>query len=336
MSGPLQSISGAYVSLIIVDAVTDALRQHGVVGDALERLDRCRRACRSSGRVLVSRREFLSTLASACAHQPGLGLRLGELLNEMSFHVAGPLIATCPTPRQGIATFLQVSRQVLGGASWELHDAGEQVVLGYRHEPELGTAARIEAELAITVMYRSFVHAMGDSSVCAQFAFPAPRHAARYRALFGKRHRFGMRFNGLAIAKPLLDRPRAGIYPELSEALHGFVAERLPRGGESFTEQVRLAIRSERVLAELDLEQLAARFDLSLRSLRRRLEAEQTTLRELVNEERLQRARVMLARRAETIPQIATSLGYFQVSSFQRAFKRWSGCTPGEYRRAAR
>lgn len=70
--------------------------------------------------------------------------------------------------------------------------------------------------------------------------------------------------------------------------------------------------------------------------MRRRLEPERATLRGLLDEARLARASALLARRTHSVDQIAETLGYFEVNSFHRAFKRGAGVSPREFRRSVR
>ncbi|MET0283317.1 MAG: helix-turn-helix domain-containing protein, partial [Polyangiales bacterium] len=88
--------------------------------------------------------------------------------------------------------------------------------------------------------------------------------------------------------------------------------------------------------AQLDGESLAQRWGLSVRSLRRKLEAEQTSLSLLHEAVLFERARALLARPTLRMHEVADALGYYEVSSFQRAFKRWAGIAPGAYRRRER
>jgi AraC-like DNA-binding protein len=77
---------------------------------------------------------------------------------------------------------------------------------------------------------------------------------------------------------------------------------------------------------------VARRLNLTERSLRRRLEAESTSYREIHDELQLQAAIRYLRDTAMTIEDIAESLGYSDAANFRRAFRRWTNRTPQEYR----
>ena len=77
---------------------------------------------------------------------------------------------------------------------------------------------------------------------------------------------------------------------------------------------------------------VAAGFNLSVRSLQRRLKAEGITFQELADEVRKEFALHYLRQPDHRIKEISHILGYNEVSAFSRSFKRWMGMSPGQYR----
>jgi AraC-like DNA-binding protein len=95
---------------------------------------------------------------------------------------------------------------------------------------------------------------------------------------------------------------------------------------------LELTLRAHDDLAQIDFTRIAASYQISARTLRRKVELEGTRLVDVLNRVRFDRARELLRVHRAPIREIAESLGYREVSSFQRAFKRWAGIGPGEYR----
>jgi AraC-like DNA-binding protein len=91
------------------------------------------------------------------------------------------------------------------------------------------------------------------------------------------------------------------------------IAELLPRGAPSRTE-------------------VAGRLELSERTLHRRLAGAGRTFRELLDETRHKLALEYLAERKHSLLEIAFLLGFTDPSNFARAFRRWEGVGPKEYR----
>ena len=72
---------------------------------------------------------------------------------------------------------------------------------------------------------------------------------------------------------------------------------------------------------------------MSGRTLQRKLRDEGMAFQALLDDLRCQLARRHMAEPRESIAEIAFLLGFSEVSTFHRAFKRWTGLTPGDYRK---
>ena len=81
-------------------------------------------------------------------------------------------------------------------------------------------------------------------------------------------------------------------------------------------------------MGQFSAEHIAERLGLPLRTFQRRLSEEQVSFQDLLDAYRQSQAMKMLARSNVTIAEVAYALGYNEQSSFNRAFKRWTGKTP--------
>jgi AraC-like DNA-binding protein len=106
--------------------------------------------------------------------------------------------------------------------------------------------------------------------------------------------------------------------------------------GQSVTHAVSRALRARVIFPETSLEEIASEFSMQPRTLNRRLKAEGTTFRELINEARFEVARQLLRGTRMRIADVALTLGYANASGFSHAFQRWSGATPSEWRNNCR
>ncbi|RKZ80269.1 MAG: AraC family transcriptional regulator, partial [Gammaproteobacteria bacterium] len=77
---------------------------------------------------------------------------------------------------------------------------------------------------------------------------------------------------------------------------------------------------------------IAASLFMSQRTLQRRLEENNTSFKQLVNEVRQDLADTYLNDSSLTLTEISFMLGFSEMSAFSRAFKRWSGKSPTDYR----
>jgi AraC-like DNA-binding protein len=96
---------------------------------------------------------------------------------------------------------------------------------------------------------------------------------------------------------------------------------------------VLFALRRLDDVAEASAEQLAKSLGLGVRTLHRRLRSEGQTYRDVLDAFRKQRCMVQLAQGSLSTKQVALELGFADPAGFHRAFKRWTGCTVGEWQR---
>ena len=149
--------------------------------------------------------------------------------------------------------------------------------------------------------------------------------------------RFGAPATGLLLPRDVLDRPSAFAHPELAREHEQFAKRML---GEAETQRIAQRLRGMLVpLVEtggLELRAAARRLGMSPRTLQRRLADEGTSFARLADDIRQEIAEDQLLRTSASVDQIAYLTGYSEVSSFERAFKRWTRLTPSQYRRANR
>ncbi|KOY50209.1 AraC family transcriptional regulator [Streptomyces sp. XY332] len=173
----------------------------------------------------------------------------------------------------------------------------------------------------------------------AAFAYPAPPHEAEYEILFGCPVRFGAVRTGAVfdahwLAAPLV-RDEAALDAMLRRAPFDLLSR--PEYGTTVAEQVRRALaRQLRSSPRLPaLGEVAARLAVSPATLRRRLRQEGTSFQQLKDHVRRDAAIAGLAESGEPIAELAARLGFSEDTAFHRAFRRWTGTTPGAYRIAS-
>ncbi|MCC4320647.1 AraC family transcriptional regulator [Streptomyces malaysiensis] len=183
----------------------------------------------------------------------------------------------------------------------------------------------------------------------AQFAYPPPPYAEDYEPLFGCPPRFGAPRTAAGFDRRWLTAPVVQDEATLQTLLRYAPAGLLSRGEYGTTtvaEQVRHALtgalrtrggpadgpRARRTARLPELPEVAARLAVSPATLRRRLSAEGTSFQRLKDAVRRDEAVSSLAEGAEPIADLAVRLGFSEDTAFHRAFRRWTGTTPGAYR----
>lgn len=107
-------------------------------------------------------------------------------------------------------------------------------------------------------------------------------------------------------------------------------------GLEAMTDKVRALLRHAIHGQAPDVAKAANALDVSVRTLARRLATEGTSFQTLHDAQRQETCCRLRARSGYTIEEIAFLAGYSELSTFHRAFRRWTQKTPAEFRKESR
>jgi len=195
-----------------------------------------------------------------------------------------------------------------------------------------------ESLLVIWHRLSSWLVGQGIPLLSVGCSYPEPVHAALYQDLFATPVGFNQSTTYLLMPRSCMSLPISQTPATLRDFLRHSPADLLARPDphESTTGRLRQLFRHYPVGELPDLATSASLLDMSGATLRRRLHDEQTSFQRLKDECRLQEASLRLAQQDTSIREIAEHLGYTETSTFHRAFRKWMGVSPGEYRRQQR
>lgn len=172
----------------------------------------------------------------------------------------------------------------------------------------------------------------------AEFAYPEPRHSAEYRLMYCTDLAFERPRTAIVFEAHYLDLPVMQNERTLKEFLQSAPENILVKykNGSSLSARIRRRLR-QRLPGEVpDFETLAAEFHMTAATLRRRLSEEGTSYQGIKDQLRRDLAIGYLSHSGRSVMQIAQELGFSERSAFHRAFRKWTGASPGEFRRGAR
>lgn len=163
---------------------------------------------------------------------------------------------------------------------------------------------------------------------------PAPVHSQEYRLLFPCISHFGQKHNALVLPSEYLDYPIHRNEEDLKQYLAKvpLVWFRKQNFVELQTQRVLQILKQSDDLQHLSLEAIAAQLYMTSRTLRRKLVAEGAQFQGLKDSVRRERAIYWLSQDA-TIKEVALRTGYTETASFIRAFRNWTGFSPGQYKK---
>lgn len=274
--------------------------------------------------------------AAAHLHDDDLGLHLGQTITPRHFGVMGYVLLACGTLGAALTRLYHYQRLVYDVSAMRLETQGRTVTLEWGTEN--GRPGRLVDETAITALVQFARDVTGERRAieAVHFVNEPPRALAPYREYFGGEVRFEqdctrVRLPIALLAKPLR-QPDAALLALLEQQAESLLAE-LPEAGD-LEQSVRRAVAAFAREGEVSLERVAAALHTSPRTLHRRLEARQLGFRSLRDDTRRRLAEQHLADPGMTLAEIALLLGYSEQSAFTRAFRRWTGHTPLQARRA--
>jgi AraC-like DNA-binding protein len=271
---------------------------------------------------------------TACDH---FGLLVGERGGPASLGLLGTLLlhsANAGSALQSLVTHLDIRDR---GAVPTLTVEGKGVTLGYVvYERGVKSVDQI-ADIAIAIGCNILRSLCGAAWVPSEvlLAHRRPADVRPYRRFFRAPVRFDAGHNGLVFPSKWLARPLTANDPHLRQKLQDQVHYFDAIHGMSFAAKMRRTLRAAVTRGTCSVTQAAQIFNMSRRTLSRRLRAEGTTYEALLNEVRYEVACQLLGHTDMLVRDVAETLDYADAAAFTRAFCRWSGTTPARWRAGA-
>ena len=326
---PTQHVGGlsqlpALIRQLGTDPVT-LLAQAGLAPDALDAPD-ARIPYSALGRFL---RESASR--TECPH---LGLLAGRMWQLADLGVAGEIMRNSATVGQALQSFAVHQHLNSEGGLEYLMPRGETVELGYAIYQFGAIGQDLIYDAALAVGFNILRELCGQDFVPAEVLFPhgAPVDIWPYRNLFRVTPRFNSEVCALRFPARWMNRRVEGADPRRLRAAQQRAAQ---AGSGPLLQQVQRALRVLLLSGKSSGDALAEMLSMHRRTLNRRLRAEGMTIQQVLDETRFAVARDLLAGSRVSLDDVAATLGYSGVSAFMRTFRRWSGTTPGRWRREA-
>ena len=293
----------------------------------------------ADGRVPHRTMMALWQVASEFSGDEYLGIHVAGAAPVASFAVHGYALLSSPTLREAYRRGCRYQRLIHEATNLEFDEGPDEGVL--HHSLPGGRAVpRQPAEFLAAVWVR-LGRLVVDSDwtptlVC--FAHPEPDDTSEHARLFGSPVRFNSGRTSVQVPNTILDSPN----PRSDEGLVGVLDDYAKSLLALAPDRPSIAGRVGALLTAAfqgggipTAEQAARELNMSVRSLHRGLEVEATTYRELVDQLRHERSAALLADSRYSIAEIGYLLGFSEISSFYRAFKRWTDQTPAEFRARA-
>jgi len=288
-------------------------------------------------RISVPTMIELTARSRSLTAEPGIGFYLGLQKRLTTYGYLGFATMSAATSREGLELVMRYAPTVSTALSFSLIEEGATATLVIEELVDLGSVRDV-ATFSLLVGMRQLGATMtgrDPGRMRLDIPFDEPEYFTRFAHLLPDA-RFGqpklrMHFAARALDAPLITPDRAAL-ALAREACERQLAE---LGFErQLGAQVRRLILGTSGMRSID--DIARALHLSTRTLKRRLAAEGVTYTQLADQERHASALDLLRMPDLTLEDIAQRLDYAALSNFARAFRRWTGQTPAQYRKRRR
>lgn len=267
--------------------------------------------------------------------RPSLPTRAALAVPFGAFGVVDHLVNSAANVGEGLQMLALFLRLVATNVvlQFDHHDGDWVQVI----DESTGVASDVSEQWTLALIYQRFRTQMPDFRVeRVHLPVTAPAGASEFTELWGVPVELGRPHAGMRLSDGVWQSTHPHADPLLQETLLA-LADRIEikqfdHVPLTYAIRTRLpeALQTQRFTAE----EIAAELGLSRRTLHRHLAAEQITFQELLDMYRQEQASQMLQSGDQTMTEIAYALGYNEQSSFNRAFRRWTGQSPSAWLRA--
>jgi AraC-like DNA-binding protein len=268
------------------------------------------------------------------------GLRYGQQFQPKALGLLGYVGLCSATLEEALANFAQAFPYHQHSTLIRLVDQGECYSFDYLVQHGAIGKRRQDAELTMGMAMNLVRHVLGDQWAPRAVAFEhaRPQDWQEHRDVFQADVSFAQPFNSILVPKhEIVGKPMPGSDPMLLMVVKDAIRQLGDNGraGDDLLTQARHAISTTLHLVEPSLERLASTLQLPQWMIQRKLREHGVTFTQLLDQIRQEMALRHLRQQDLSVSELAPLLGYSETSAFSRAFRRWFGVSPRQWRSAS-
>ncbi len=310
--------------------------RRGIVCEPLE--TRLALASRQETVSVEDWREFLREAEELCPGEP-VGLQIGSEVQITHAGVLGYLLLNSDNLADALETYLLCERHFYGVNFAELSRDESGWMLAW--PDQLGNDNAVFVQVGLTALVTFLRHRFpGDCDLLSvSLTGDKPEDIVPFEQFFGCPVTFESHYPGLTFDGETIHRSSVGALPENFQAMRQqqYSAFSAVAGTDDpFLKSLQSVLLKAIPDGGATLPKVAQGMNLSTRTLQRRLADYRLSHQVLHDAVREQLARRYLSRTSLMLSEIPLLLGYSDQSAFNRAFRSWTGMTPGRFRKLER
>ena len=265
------------------------------------------------------------------------GLIAGQSLVPGNWNITGYIMMACQTLGQALEKFCKYEKIVSDANKTEIFKEKDSIAISLRTIAETEITIKQHTENILSGLIRLMKIFTGrEISLKEVHVRHSPsKELSDYENIFQAPIYFNQPMNLLIMDKSCFNFPLLQPNRNLLFKFEQYAKELLKKYDHShlFTNKVRELLKIKLAEGLTDIEIVAKELAMGVRNLQLKLKTENTSYQMLLDETRKDLAIGHLENRELSIAEVAYSLGFSDPSVFHRAFKKWTGDTPGNYRR---
>ena len=278
--------------------------------------------------------------ALAISDREDLGLSVGAQLRLSTHGPLGVATFTGPDLRTGLALLAKYGHTRTEFFDISIDEMAESMRVKFSETSDLADLRVFVTESALSGLFSAVTFFSGSSNFTgtANFAYPKPAYWKKYRQQFCDNINFDRKVTEVIFPEAMLQLPS----PTADATMHReavAICDRQLRAiksgkthvAEQSTEAIIINLMSENPGKIWALNEVAAQLNMSGRTLIRKLAAEGTKFQTVRDNLLKDQAATYLADPNLSVESIGYLMGFSDVSSFRRSFKRWFGETPSQH-----
>ncbi|MFU4849102.1 AraC family transcriptional regulator [Pseudomonas aeruginosa] len=280
--------------------------------------------------------QYVALWEAAAQHNPSIGIELGFQTEADDFGALGHAFYCAPSIEKALKTLHQFIVVFAQESSFNFKIEGNALVLEYRVTIPTVLQRRQDAEFAITSVLRmlNLITSSPLRLIRVDFEHDRPSDLSVHKQVFQCPLYFSQPTNRILLPLETLQLPVVRGNERLYKALGPYLErEREKRTvSDELLAQVTRMIAAEMGSGAPSLDEICEQLNLSRRTLQRRLKDHGIEYSALVEDMRRKLALAYIKDSDYSITKISLLVGYAESGSFTRAFRRWTGHSPQQYR----
>jgi AraC-like DNA-binding protein len=286
-------------------------------------------------RVPTAQWEAVMRKAAAQIPDPAFGLRAARCWHPSNLGALGHAWLSAGTLREGLELLVRYWKIVGGRWLPRLAETRDEVSFVLNDPLQDAVVAPIATDITLAVVLDMCRLNYGAAlrPLRVDLLRRKPPHAEEYLAFYGCPVRFATGVRALVLRRADAERPLPTSNRQLAHVHDRVITEELARLDRSdVLARCKAALLEGLPSGELSEEGMANRLHMSRRTLQRKLTERETTYQKLVDETRKDLALRFLEDPRRSLADITFELGFSQQSALTRAFRRWTGMSPSDWR----